>query len=586
MANERYVNGDPNFGADVPDTQPCAHGGQWGHSAKCPYLTIQFGVDELARVGGGTLHVANYQYKENVVMDGAKYSHISIVGELLGAITKPIDPQFCEQRPLLTAKDPAKSVVSIKGGAADMKLENLNLAKGKHGLKARDVQTISLISCCIHDNVSDDEPGGGFWFYDGCAHVLVKDCRVYANKATGAVKGKGGGGAIVECNDVAVEGNYFHTNEAKLEGGGLRLYKCPDPDIKPHGAVTIDDNIFGGLNGAAGAAVAPLANKAEYGGSIFVDFCDDLHVLIGMTTPNRHYANHADKGGGAIAVNFSKCRIADIFEQNKADQDGGALFLHDDFEVRLIRADFSENEATKGDGGAIFASGDGKSLGVASAPGELIVEQSRLRGNKAPEGKGGGLYAAFDIKVKIKDSSSFKNNKAETGGGLFYSGASAVKNYDIDITGCSFDENVANNFGGGCRIETAESSIQSIGFVDNVAAKGGGLSFAGGKKARNKLTLQFCTFSKNKGASGGGAFFSDTLAGSLTGNTVTANQGGFYFLNDEIEKLGFDGNKFQSNALAGGAVENIVSDGDTSNPKVAANELSKNNGYAVGVIVK
>ena len=61
MSVTRYVNGDPSIGQDPPDSQKCALTQQpWGHTPACPRRTIQFGVDQLAKIGGGILAVPRW----------------------------------------------------------------------------------------------------------------------------------------------------------------------------------------------------------------------------------------------------------------------------------------------------------------------------------------------------------------------------------------------------------------------------------------------------------------------------------------------------------------------------------------------
>jgi predicted outer membrane repeat protein len=562
MVNVRFVNGDPTIGANNPDTQQCPKGGYWGCTPVCPWLTIQYSVNQLANEGGGILYVATHQYDENVVMRGPTYSHISIVGDLTGKITKPVDAQFCEERPLITSPDPKRPVFHIFGGADDIRLENLNISKGKHGVHAEEVDVLNMIACCVHDNTSDNEAGAGFLF-ENCSHVLVKDCRVFDNKATHPMAGMGGGGMLYDCDTVTVEGSYFHSNNAQLAGGALRIDHC-----KNH-AVRIEDNTFGDKDARtlAAGAVSTLHNKANFGGAISVDYCP-IEVRIGIVKANRFFLNEADTSGGAVSVETSHCDIGqNDFFRNKAQQNGGGVYLHNGFKVVIRRTDFQENEAVSRNGGAIYASGEGIASGnvMTPLPGELNMTSVQLHANKATGGVGGGLCAETNVKVSVTGCKFFDKNQAQGGGGLYY--AADKQNRELNITGSQFDSNSADVVGGGCRVDDGWATITDTRFTFNNAPKAGGLSFDGTRNpASAKLALDKCVFRSNQADQGGGAFIESTSTGAVHDNYVAGNEGGFYFLADLMKVLGFQHNAFYSNFTKTRRLEDIVSDSDTSKP--------------------
>ncbi len=573
MVNVRYVNGDPMIGANVPDTQVCPKGGYWGCTPICPWLTIQYSVDQLAKIGGGILYVADSQYIENVVMDGAQYSQISIVGDLAGTSTSPVEAVFCEQRPLVSAQDPQKPVITIKGGANDMRLENLNLADGAHGLDARGVQTMKLITCCVHDNTTNSEGGAGF-LMENCRDVLVRGNHVFKNKALDAQHGLGGGGAVSGGQDIVVEGNFFHDNEAKLAGGGLRLDKAG-------GRITIDDNIFGDLSLSVAGAAQTGPNKADYGGGMSIDECTG-NIRIGMLKRNQYLGNQADKSGGGVAIEVTTCPIGqDSFVKNTAGQDGGGLYLHNGIHVRVRGATFDGNQATSGNGGGIYAAGEGVPSGLPphgmfTMPGDVLLSSVNCFNNKAPVGQGGGLCAVHNVKADAQNS-NFWANEAKDGGGLFFQGGSDPQFRDVDVTDCSIMDNNADEDGGGGCISDANARISNSTFMLNAASdRGGGLLFeATGPQAM--LNLSGSKFQNNRASAGGGAYVEDTSFGQIDGNSVVSNTGGFYFLTDDLRVLGFKANRFTTNATKSAGQWDIVCDHDRSNPKITAAALAATN---------
>lgn len=570
MSVTRYVNGDPSIGQDLPDSQKCALTQQpWGHTPACPWRTIQFGVDQLAKIGGGILTVVPYRYVENVVMDGKAYSHISIVGDAPASTTasseiiEPAQVGFCSERPLVEAKDTTKPTILIKGGNDDIRLENLNVTNGNHGIDATGVRKLQVIACCIDNNTALKEGGGGFVF-GGCRDVLVRGCFVFANSAMnqGAV---GGGGAITSCEKITVEGCHFHANQADLAGGALRVDNCPQSS-----RVNIEDSVFG-----------DPANKARYGGGISIDFCHGVDIRVGMLKANQHVANEAQVSGGAIAIEMSTCKIGqDQFSRNRAGSHGGALFVHNGFGVRLAGTTFEENRALAGSGGAIHAEGDDSS-------GRLTLSAVTLRGNTAENGFGGGLHARFDVTVRILANTFFVSNQARSGGGLFYSGGSHAR--DLEIAGTKFDLNQADDSGGGAFVSEAQATIKDdMRFDSNTAGdQGGGLCFKGDGQPSSALDLDGCKFIQNQALRGGGAFIAEAYSGAITANIVRLNHGGFYFLQDRMAALGIKNNRFQSNTTQAGALEDLVADGDAGTPKLTQADLvAANSVPSAGVVVK
>lgn len=100
MAETRYASTDGNDSNDGKDA-----------SKDHAWATIQHGVDELAKLQGGTLIVAPGSYNKAVVMDRQKYSNIHIMGEPVKAAHASdtgtsVAPGDCDQHPQIGG-DPA-----------------------------------------------------------------------------------------------------------------------------------------------------------------------------------------------------------------------------------------------------------------------------------------------------------------------------------------------------------------------------------------------------------------------------------------------------------------------------------------------
>src|SRR5579883_1216138 len=267
----RWVNADPNVGADNPNPP-------WGLTPKYPWLTIQFGVDQLAKIKGGQLNVMVGQYNENVDMRGAQYSNIKLTGQIAAPYTLDQPAEFCEERAVVDGG--AKDSVFRIAQATGVLISNLNVQHGKAGLGAGlriEEAQADIVACCIHDNEATGGGGGGF-AYLACdkGQCRVERCLVWSNAArfNGAIAatgsgaglgGTGGGGLIDGCTDLALEGNRFWDNVAQQQGGGaLRIRGSHRVAIEAKGVFCRNKARPDGENPAEPA-----------GGAILIDDCPD-----------------------------------------------------------------------------------------------------------------------------------------------------------------------------------------------------------------------------------------------------------------------------------------------------------------------
>jgi predicted outer membrane repeat protein len=162
---------------------------------------------------------------------------------------------------------------------------------------------------------------------------------------------------------------------------------------------------------------------------------------------------------------------------------------------------FEDNEATSGDGGAIWAD---------SSP-IVIVQRCSFRRNVAA-GHGGAIHheeTYFDG-IWI-DGSDFETNSAGGNGGAIHSGGSRDEIYGSYVAGCRFEGNEATNggavhVGGGYGGSESFFSVTHNVFLGNTATQNGGAlwlrdtwqSEDGGPVARN-------LFARNSAGGNGGA---------------------------------------------------------------------------------
>eukprot|EP00903_Cladosiphon_okamuranus_P020452 g18772.t1 len=188
------------------------------------------------------------------------------------------------------------------------------------------------------------------------------------------------------------------------------------------------------------------------------------------------------------------------------------------------------NDATAGDGGAVWAQG-----------GELTIVGGELSDNTAINSGRGGAVFVVDAKVEIQEGTLFEENRATLeGGGLYCGGAenSTAVNPEPSCTlnravftsnlatmtealGLSFIQSQWTNLygGGGAAFYRCEVDITESEFELNYAQVAGGGVFAGSDTV---MAIDGCTFRNNTSVGYGGGLVA--AEATIGGNTLlTAN---------------------------------------------------------------
>ena len=219
------------------------------------------------------------------------------------------------------------------------------------------------------------------------------------------------------------------------------------------------------------------------------------------------------KGGGIFAkgdvVIFDDSLIRNNTAQG-ADAYGGGIFAGGKLDAALKRSTISGNKviapASSGRayGGGAFVTGVAS---VALGAG-LQVSGNHATGNNA---KGGGLFLSEAGNIKY---SSFKNNKAGSGGGIF------SKDGTLSLDSCTITGNQTTLASGGGLYASALDLNKSTVSGNNSALSGGGLRVAGDTKIISS-TISDNTAVRVAGASlGSGA----TQPISIQQSTISGNQ--------------------------------------------------------------
>ncbi|MDX1995159.1 MAG: choice-of-anchor Q domain-containing protein [bacterium] len=199
--------------------------------------------------------------------------------------------------------------------------------------------------------------------------------------------------------------------------------------------------------------------------------------------------------GGAILNNGTLNIAGSTITGSTATTSGGAIYSGDTLNITNTTVSNNTAGANGTAGGGIFIN-----LGTNAA-----VSGVTFTGNTAPNGQGGGVLTG-GIGVTVSDS-TFANNQAEEGGGLWAAGGPAA-----EIERSTFSANTATGAGGGA---AGNVNVTNSTFSGNIAGTNGG-GINGGNAVLNS------TFVGNTAAAGGGIF----TAGTVDSSIVVNNAGG------------------------------------------------------------
>lgn len=184
--------------------------------------------------------------------------------------------------------------------------------------------------------------------------------------------------------------------------------------------------------------------------------------------------------------------------QNGNFGSGGCVYGDTDSNVKAIFTTFTGCAAMPDDGGAIF------SLGTVTS------DFSRFTGNSAGD-DGGAIFALGDITVR---DSLFVSNTADSGAAIRLNGGT------LSVARALFTDNIATTTGGAIDIATGTVTVTDSTFYQNHADRGGGLYAAG---ASTDTSVVASTLLANR-ANLGGALYIDGSGGVFSLQSSIAAQ--------------------------------------------------------------
>jgi hypothetical protein len=347
---------------------------------------------------------------------------------------------------------------------------------------------VSIEDSAFYDNISSED-GAVLYAWNPDAAITVVGSRFESNEASGfagAITASGDlqisdsiflenesgeyGGAVVNTGDgseVVIERSEFTDNNSGEIGGALVMQNLDSLLITRSSFTGNLANSFGGAMNMYNVAEVEVFNSVfeeneARGGDLggngnggAIDACD-----IGAFTSisSRYISNVSTQYGGAIGLFGDGCAspgsinlIRNLFRDNSATDDGGALWLSGELES-MIGNRFIKNHAD-GIGGAVF--------GGWWAGGELSsnqIERNRFKGNSAGEA-GGALWLPGDIESLRRNT--FSANRTEGDGGAVAINGLDRRDWDA-IRGNLMFRNQADALGGAFYLQCSSLSRSSL----------------------------------------------------------------------------------------------------------------------------
>ncbi len=356
-----------------------------------------------------------------------------------------------------------------------------------------------------------------------------------------------------------------------VRGGAARVFEVAG-DV----AVTIRDLTVADGN-------APLQSVPAVGGNV-VDAVRGGCILVGpgsqlalrrVTVTRCAAMGDRAAGGGVANLGGTLLLEASVVEDNRAEHRGGGVFNASVAGVggvtTMNESDVAANQVTLGSGGGIAS--DDRAAAV-------ILRATRVMGNTAPAGSGGGIFATGN--VVVDPGTVVTDNRAgEDGGGIYLLFGSAV------VDSASIEGNAATEGGGIYNFGSTLTIEGATLLAGNVASIGGG-----GIAVRSEPGLGIATTSianstirGNRAETGRGGGIRSlngsrlTLSGSqVLGNTAVREGGGLH----ASERVIVESTSIVENAALSGGGLSLTDGFGPLEAMITDSEVSDNETTSVG----
>ena len=492
---------------------------------------------------------------------------------------------------------------------------------GGAGMAAQ-ASNVTITNCQFLSNIGWS--AGGLLVFGGSA--TVTDCNFDGNNGTN----RGGGMYVLDADVDVTNCSFINGYVGGLDSAGAGLYIDQNSTVTMADCTIADNFPFRGTAGihmindstlslvncefdnnhaqteqASGNALFSLNSSitmlgcefngnhgGDAGGAIYAVSCDITATLCG-------FLNNATSGGGGAMFVGDASLVASLctFVNNSAVASGGGIFGNQ-CNIDLQGCTFTSNQATaSGSGGSIrltggsleatsctFTSNTAPSGGAVQAQSlsQASFSSCTFTNNTAVSGDGGGLNA-IGTNLTIAGS-AFNGNQSDARGG----GIAAVEGgagSSLELIDTQFSANSASS-AGGALCSAVETSIRSVGFLNNNAQNAGGVAMIGPFGSAEIANSQFngnsatqvgsalmvgafspgggaelvnCIVSKNTAGFGGGAIHESVLGANLhiANCAVVDNQGGGVIINNAATNSVLANTVVWGNTSGGGIGGNI-----------------------------
>ena len=304
----------------------------------------------------------------------------------------------------LTISGNNTSRVILIEGSTNVTLKNLTVANGKvsgtdgnneatssgGGIQTGGNSTLTLDNCQVNNNVA----GFGGGIYTGFRSTTnVINSKFRGNDGSLASNTERGGGAIATKSggSLTIRDSEFIDNKGSYGGavnnllGSLTIENSKFTGNRTNkgagGAVYVDGANASGPNATPGSVAGNIAIRnsvfdgnigtAEGGAAFLFGYFQDKVVLENSTfINNQAVKDSSGKGGSAGGVRHGNVDLTVMnctFANNKADDNGGGLWLGEEGNVSVVNSTFFGNSAAKQGGGMVVGNKDSFSTNIVNS---------------------------------------------------------------------------------------------------------------------------------------------------------------------------------------------------------------------------
>ena len=329
-----------------------------------------------------------------------------------------------------------------------------------------------------------------------------------------------GGAIFASSANIFISGSTFMNNIASNDGGAFALQNYVTYyDLYQ---VTISNSEFTNNTAYIGGALSWIStrtyieinasrfgnNSAHHGGVVYIDKQTEGRAVL---SNNRFTANNATKGGVLMVsprYTYFEYAVIDILELN----DGRVSNLKNTH-ILLTDSIFIQNQAYSN--GDITNFGRGGVFYTISYTNRIVlltVVRTTFIGNTATFG---GVHWARQFVNISYINVTFNGNSVHIDGGVFH----ASHHSHLNITGASFSNNRAKNFGGVIHVDQSEINIKDSKFYQNIAGNDGGVMQLHQSTAQISNTV----YTENCAENEGGVYHTTQSRVTVNGQTLFAN---------------------------------------------------------------